>query len=277
MQGNYCIWCGTSYAPPVAKCPHCGKNPDAKENLLVDYLIAHTKDSLKSKGETSLFTAIKNWLLSHLYGVVLTITVVAALSNTVFSAGGHIQQVSSFPALSGQVQSENPNSSSATQTPESEEPVDMREIIENLVESYIDAVNENDTAAMGQYVLPASYGIDGYFHVYEDRWGLNGHYDVSAVVAAKSQRNISTITDQPRRVYAALENLGYQPYFVTGTNYMYETSDTNGAAALSAEYHMTVVEIDGVWYIAEALNFEEERDLFYSEQLEGDYIDYFTT
>ena len=96
---TYCVWCGSENPADGVKCQKCGKALAAKENLLVSFLMEHTKDKLKGDIEDGIFDALKNFLLSHLYSMIIAVafvvTAVAAL--TLPSPGAHIQPVVAAP------------------------------------------------------------------------------------------------------------------------------------------------------------------------------------
>ncbi|MBQ5327090.1 MAG: hypothetical protein J6K80_07795, partial [Oscillospiraceae bacterium] len=73
-------------------CTKCGKKQTDEENPLIDWLISHTKDKLKGDAESSLFDAIKNFILSHLYGTVMSIAIIAAAGITVYASEPYIQK-----------------------------------------------------------------------------------------------------------------------------------------------------------------------------------------
>ena len=63
-------------------------------------MVEHTKDKLKGDVEDGLYEALKNFLLSHLYSVIIAVAfVVTAVAAVVIpDPGEHIQQVSRAPA-----------------------------------------------------------------------------------------------------------------------------------------------------------------------------------
>ena len=73
-----------------AVCHSCGKKQPQKENQLTDWLIRHTKDKLQGDAESSLYEAIKNFLLSHLYGTLVSLAVVAAVGATVYANPSYV-------------------------------------------------------------------------------------------------------------------------------------------------------------------------------------------
>ena len=100
---TYCVWCGGENPKDGRKCCRCGKSLTPKENLLKDFLVEHTKDKLKGDIEDGLFEALKNFLLSHLYSVIIGIAFVVTAVAAVVSAvtpdpGEHIEQIFHAPA-----------------------------------------------------------------------------------------------------------------------------------------------------------------------------------
>ena len=43
----YCAWCGTEISKEDKKCAACGKKLPPKDKLFLEFLIEHTKDSIK--------------------------------------------------------------------------------------------------------------------------------------------------------------------------------------------------------------------------------------
>lgn len=75
----YCIYCGTENISGSKKCIKCKKKLDSKEHLWRDYLYSHIKDDLKGNVTDKFFSLITNYVKSHLYGVILTITIVSTV------------------------------------------------------------------------------------------------------------------------------------------------------------------------------------------------------
>lgn len=128
---SYCPHCGQVQEPEATVCPYCHKALDEKEHLFREYLINHTKDKLKGSAEDKLYDLIKNFLVSHLYGVVVTITLAATV---VSAAAAHpaprAKKMPQRPAYVSSVPlAENPSSPAASeQTPaESSAPEETEE------------------------------------------------------------------------------------------------------------------------------------------------------
>ena len=95
---KYCIYCGTECDNGVAVCPSCNKSFTERENLFIEFLIDKTKDKYKGDLEDSIVEIIINFIKSHLYGVVLTISIVGVVVTSVVSNDSYIQKVTKLPS-----------------------------------------------------------------------------------------------------------------------------------------------------------------------------------
>lgn len=68
----YCVECGAKNAPDIEKCTKCHKNPDPKDHAWKDYW----KEKFEGKIEDNAFNLIKEFIKKHLYGVLMTCSVV---------------------------------------------------------------------------------------------------------------------------------------------------------------------------------------------------------
>ena len=73
---RYCIFCGRPNNPAWQYCNYCGKELYPKENQLKDYAIKEIKDQVKDQAVDFAYGKLKHFLLAHLYGIVLTASVV---------------------------------------------------------------------------------------------------------------------------------------------------------------------------------------------------------
>ena len=69
INSIYCVYCGTKNNKEDKKCTKCNKKLNPKNHLLKEYLVDHIKDDIKCNIEDSIFELIKDWLISHLFGV----------------------------------------------------------------------------------------------------------------------------------------------------------------------------------------------------------------
>ncbi|MBR3345100.1 MAG: hypothetical protein IKG34_13005 [Solobacterium sp.] len=82
-EKKYCIFCGAENSADADTCCACGRTMHPEEHLLKEYLYSKTKGKLKGKVEDSFLSVLKNWILSHLYGIVVTISLIALTVTTV--------------------------------------------------------------------------------------------------------------------------------------------------------------------------------------------------
>lgn len=71
----YCVFCGEENDSKFEKCSKCKKELYPKNHLFKDFLYDHIRDDLKDKVTDNIFSYLKNYIISHLYGVVMTVSV----------------------------------------------------------------------------------------------------------------------------------------------------------------------------------------------------------
>ena len=76
-EKKYCIHCGKENEIDSTVCCQCNEEFNQKENLLIEYLISKAKDEFKGTITDNIFEAIKKYLLSHLYGALVTVSIVS--------------------------------------------------------------------------------------------------------------------------------------------------------------------------------------------------------
>lgn len=81
----FCTSCGKQNHSRYKKCKHCKKDLHQKNHLLRDYMVDNIKDDLKGKVTDKLYSIIKNYLLSHIYGSILVATVVITSASVIFN------------------------------------------------------------------------------------------------------------------------------------------------------------------------------------------------
>lgn len=89
----YCNHCGSADKRSAVVCTECGKNIHIKYRPFYDFLKKHTGDEIKGTLTDSLFSYIKNFLFSHLYGVSLSVMIVASSVSAIYAAEPHIEKV----------------------------------------------------------------------------------------------------------------------------------------------------------------------------------------
>lgn len=82
----YCIHCGTKNKIEETKCTKCHKKLNPKDRPLLEYLKSKIKDDLKGNIEDNIFSVIKNYIKSNLYGFILTCSVIASATSLIVNS-----------------------------------------------------------------------------------------------------------------------------------------------------------------------------------------------
>ncbi len=95
---RYCIYCGAENDSSGETCIKCGKPLYPTEHQVRSYLVNEFKDQLKSKAEDSIFERIRDFLLAHLFGLLLTVSVIFTGFSAFASAADDAVTIKSAPA-----------------------------------------------------------------------------------------------------------------------------------------------------------------------------------
>ena len=257
MEGKrYCILCGSLLETDAAVCPSCGRKIPEKDSPLREYLLRNTKEKLKEKAEDTVFSAVKNWILSHLYGVVVSVLIVGIIAVNLAqpSLPQYIEYMDSPYGESHEVQEPE------LQSPEYHGPSASREDLQAVTDTvqefehavfYELVMSEAGDAggvevpeqASADYLLPSSYGVavrNDFYYVF----GYKVTYsdvDYAGIVIDDPK------TDTGKELLAA----GYSVAEVSATN-IYKDDRSEGAPAVRSDpFIIILVKADGKWYIAE--------------------------
>ncbi len=95
----YCILCGTHNDENAKTCTLCGKPLNQTEHPLLDYIkekfVSYVKDTAKGEGENALINWLSRLLNSKLYGIALTLTLLAS-AGSILVGGGVRSTVTDF-------------------------------------------------------------------------------------------------------------------------------------------------------------------------------------
>lgn len=92
----YCVYCGEENIKTDTKCKNCKKNLHPKDEPFKDFLYRHIKDDLKGKVEDNIISYLKNFIISHLYGIAMSVSVIFAVTTILFSPKSSYKIVSSL-------------------------------------------------------------------------------------------------------------------------------------------------------------------------------------
>ena len=275
----YCVWCGSENPSDGQKCCKCGKKLDGKENLLRDFLVEHTKDKLKGDIDGTIYDALKNYLLSHLYSVIIAVAfAVTAVAAVVTAAtpdpADHIVRVEQAPIVQQPTQPTQPTTEALqyvlTQEDKDEIYTCLRAFTDCMeVVRYIGGYDE-----FLQYViseeLEVSVGYDSYTDMYpdvimDDIYHYNS-IQYSTLVIDEETWSTEPLTENGKE----LLDMGYTiaTVYVDWSFYGKRIGMSNAPTELLGDprYLMTFTIENGKWLLVEQINvkerMEERQDAF---------------
>lgn len=80
---KYCVYCGCKNHKKDKKCFSCGKDLNAKDHLVKEYLIDHLIDDGSGKVLDTIGDFVKAFVKKYLYGIFLTVSVVTTTTSLI--------------------------------------------------------------------------------------------------------------------------------------------------------------------------------------------------
>ena len=267
-EKRYCIFCGSSLAEGSDVCPSCGKQIPAKESLFKEYLYRNTKDELKGKADDALFSIVKNWLLSHLYGLVVSFVFIglAGIALSPPRLPSYIRETSS-PVRPAEQTAQASQADHILQADEERLHSEDISAASETAHGFTDSVFYYAVAANGEEVHIAKFE-DGpppppeafYIPKTYDTYPVSSYYFVDA-----SYRRISMVPGERTRVNEPTTEMGktlradgFPIVEFEVTNTYAEGPDEDAPVVRSDRFLFVLVRIDGEWYIAETLPIDPE-------------------
>ena len=275
----YCVWCGSENPADGQKCHKCGKKLDGKENLLRDFLVEHTKDKLKGDIDGTIYDALKNYLLSHLYSVIIAVAfAVTAVAAVVTAAtpgpADHIVRVEQAPMVQQPTQPTQPTTEALhyvlTQEDKDEIYTCLRAFADCM--EYTRYVGGDDEFL--NYIisdaLEESIGYDSYLDMYPDHV-MDDVYNFAYAEYGELTMDEATWSTEPLTENGKeLVDMGYTIATVYA-DYVFYGKRTGMSGATTEllgdpRYLMTFTIENGKWLLVEQINvkerMEERQDAF---------------
>ena len=98
----YCTTCGAANKKSAVYCEECKKKIFSKHSPFADFLKKRIKDKFTSEVTESVFSLIRKFILSHLYGVVLTVSVIATGTAVMTDTVSFIKPDTTTPVISSE-------------------------------------------------------------------------------------------------------------------------------------------------------------------------------
>lgn len=248
---KYCNYCKQEIEDNINICPNCKHHLDTNDALII-FLKKHTKDKFLNSVEDNLFNYLKNFILSHLYGFILTMTVimipVSYITNTT-----DVKTVNNRPVINNTQQEVITDNNKEEIKTLSEE--DKQQII-NVINTYatsLEASNGQITADLTNIWLSDSIISNTLHHALNDRFN-NDIYPSDYVVNSELKYDMNYDYNQPFTTTGeTLKNMGYKLIVIKIINTLYFENHPDYEKAYP-NYYCTMVKINNTWYIAEEIN-----------------------
>lgn len=172
---KYCTRCQTANKKSANVCDDCGRRFSAKYKPFYDFLKKHTIGETKDKISDTLFSCLKNFLMSHIYGLALSVALVVTATSAVYSYAPHIEKLTEEKAIAqGLIEApaqdvpETPEE--PTEPEEPEEPADPE-----LLEGGLPVNPEHfELFSMNKSQVEAKYGTGEFYSEYASMYYDNG-------------------------------------------------------------------------------------------------------
>lgn len=274
---KYCNHCGSANKKSAVVCTECGKNIHTKYKPFYDFLKKHTKDNIKETIADSAFSLIKKFLFSHMYGVSLSVMIVASSVSTIYAMTPHIEKVTEVKTAA--VVSEVAKPDETVQAPPlSEDDLYDFDYLTSNYDAFVDTIRASESYwdTSGMY-----YSSAGEMYAENNIAGFNYggvHEMISNPIPMHSLDLDPRFNDEPlENLYSdryidsgsavqgeecssdVAKTLHSQGYRVAECNYVlceaegeydYNTHSGTGIAK-KLVYRFVFVEHEGNWYIAE--------------------------
>ncbi|MBR3151266.1 MAG: hypothetical protein IKF46_04705 [Erysipelotrichaceae bacterium] len=263
-EKRFCIFCGSPLSDSDKCCPVCRKEIPIKENLFKEYLYRNTKESLKGKVDDTLFNIVKNWILSHLYGLVVSIVLIGLAGINLVSP-----QLPSY--ITKMNSSSHPAEVSSAQTEQTEEEGSHSgdaSAVDEAVHRYTDSVFYFTVTDNGRKDVQISKYKDGpppppeayYIPKAYDNYPVSSYYFVDT-----SYHHIETfgagrmqMNEPTTEIGKMLKADGFPTAELEVTNRYKDESGEDAPVVRTDRFLFVLVKMDGEWYIAETKLIEQE-------------------
>ena len=270
---KYCTHCGSANKKSAVFCSECEKKLATIYRPFYDFLKKHTKDDVSGTVTDTFFSFLKNYLMSHIYGIALSVSIVATAVSAVYASEPYIEKIKDVNINTPAIEESQEETMSLTD----DDLYDFDHLTSNY-DAFVDALRSSESYWTG----PDYYGsasemyaennIDGYSYngahemisnpISMHMLDVDPNFETEAsFVDFKSNRytDTSSVTTGENCTSSIAKKLHSDGYRVAECNYvLVETADmSNDETVVESTYtkklvyRFVFVEHNGNWYIAE--------------------------
>lgn len=90
---KYCTHCGSANKKSALFCEECERKITTSYRPFYDFLKKHTKDEITGTVTDTFFSLLKKYLMSHVYGIVLSVSIVATAVSAAYATTPYIEKI----------------------------------------------------------------------------------------------------------------------------------------------------------------------------------------
>ncbi len=94
---RYCTSCGSANKKSAVLCCECNKKVIEKHRPISSFLLKRFKSDVLEKGKSHIYDFLKDFLYKHLYGMVLSVSIVTTGAVVLANPTPYIEKVNTFP------------------------------------------------------------------------------------------------------------------------------------------------------------------------------------
>ncbi len=275
----YCTHCGASNKKSAVECVECEKKIISKYRPFYDFLKNHTKEEGKDTAVNTILGILYRFLVSHIYGIVLTVSIVAAGVATVQGFDSHIKDVSEAPKANIVAKEEQEEEIKGIDFELTDYDFDSFEHLTCTIDAFADDVRLSPSHWGGQSYygdaseLYAENNIEGFDYggvhemisnpidfwmvdsdpnFDEDRYGAESVYIASHSLPETAVTGAACTTDIAKKLYKDGYKVAECNHMLhSGIGHFDRATRTGGTILKRLVYKFVFVENNGKWYIVE--------------------------
>ncbi len=256
----YCPFCGAENSKEQKRCSACRKELYPKPYGLKNYLYDTTRDDLKGRAESSFFEILKNWILSHAYGLVVAIALVSlaviVVRNNTNPLPSYIEPwKGAAPAVAASASAPETNEPAAAETDQGISEQDKEQIYQQVYQysmavsveagAFVEDEEGGEILSAEAYLLPAEYGERGPV----DYTSTGSVTREVMSYAVDTRLEIQTVNAPAGAIGQALMAKGLPAVEVYFSEMFLSEDETS--VVYTRSYQMTLAKAADTWYIAE--------------------------